>query len=212
MRMSFVLAFQSRLSLYAVTSVFQQRNRLVGVVSDEDMALHYISLRRPGMLFCGDQLEEGDGYSLVARARQLVPDLRVMMILAAPNPDVERAIALKAEVICLDRDVMGPDRSVAFGLMTGCQGKHYVSPQAQEYLTRKLSAEETDATSILSPREKEVMDLMIDGLSDRDIAERIGLSIHTVRGYNKSIRHKYGVKNRLQLASMMLRQSFGLSA
>jgi DNA-binding NarL/FixJ family response regulator len=212
MRLSFVLAFTSRLSLLGMISTFKQRKRLVGVASDEETALHYVKLCRPGMLLCGDQLEEGDGYSLVARARKLVPDLRVVMILNEACPDVERAIALKVEMICLDREVMRPERPVAFGLLAAVQGKHFVSPLAQESLKRVLTAEETDATSILTPTENKVMELMIRGLSDRDIANLLHLSIHTVRDYNKSIRNKFGVKSKLQLAAMMLRTSIGLSA
>ena len=212
MRKTFVLAFGSHLAIMGVFSVFKQRERLIGVVSDEESALHYVKFRRPGMLFCGDQLEEGDGYSLVARAKKLVPDLRVMMILGGAKPDVERAIALKVEMICLDREVMRPERPVAFGLLAAVQGKHFVSPLAQESLKRVLTAEETDATSILTPTENKVMELMIRGLSDRDIANHLHLSIHTVRDYNKSIRNKFGVKSKLQLASMMLRTSMGLSA
>jgi len=210
MRMDFVLAFEVRLSLLGAVSSFKERKHLAGVVSDEESALHYVKHHRPGMLLCGDQLEEGNGYSLVARARDLVPDLRVMMILGAANPDVERAIALKAEVICLDRELMGPEPIVAFGMLAAFQGKHFVSPLAQEILKRVLTAEETDATSMLRPREKEIIDLMICGLSDRDIADFLHLSIHTVRDYNKSIRSKFGVKNKVQLAATMLRNSIGL--
>ena len=90
----FCVGRQSRLGLLGIISFFKHRNRLVGVVSDEESAVHYMKTRRPGMLFCSDQLEEGDSYSLVARARKLLPDLRVMMILSAENPNVERAIAL----------------------------------------------------------------------------------------------------------------------
>ncbi len=212
MRMSFVVAFKSRLSLLGMISTFKQRKRLVGVASDEETALHYVQLCRPGMLLCGDQLQEGDGYSLVARARKLVPDLRVVMILNEPYPDVERAIALKVEVICLDEDMLRPERTVAFGLLTALGGKHFVSPLAQESLKRVLTAEETDATSILTPTEKKVMELMIGGLTDRDIANQLHLSIHTIRDHNKSIRSKFGVKSKLQLASMMLRNSLRLSA
>jgi DNA-binding NarL/FixJ family response regulator len=60
--------------------------------------------------------------------------------------------------------------------------------------------------------ENKVMELMIGGLSDREIAASLQLSFHTIRDYNKSIRNKYGVKSKLQLASIMLRKSIGLSA
>ena len=135
-----------------------------------------------------------------------------MMILSAANPDVERALALKPEVICLDRDILRPGRPVAFGFLSALQGKHFVSPLAQETLKRILTSEETDATSMLSPQEKKVMELMVSGLTDREIADSLILSIHTVRDYSKSIRNKFGVKSKLQLAATILRNSMGLSA
>ena len=210
-RMSFVLAFKSRLSLLGMISIFKNRKRLVGVVSDEETALHYIKLCKPGMLFCGDELEEGDGYSLVARAKDLVPDLLVMMILNAPSPDVERAIALKAQVICLDGDIFTVERIAAFGLLAAIKGKYYVSPLAQKSLNRDLTAAESNATAMLTPTEKKVMEFMLKGLNDREIANSLCLSIHTVRDYNKSIRYKFGVKSKLQLIAVMVRNSFGLS-
>ncbi len=212
MRLKFVLAFESRLSLIGVISLFKDPKNLVGAVTDEGSALHYVKLRRPGMLICGDQLDGGDGFSLVARAKNLVPDLRVMMILVAANPEVERALTLKPEVICLDKDLLEPERTVAFGLLAACQGRHYVSPLAQETLKRDLSAEETDATSILTQKEKKIMDLMISGFRDREIADSLCLSIHTVRDYNKSIRRKFGVKSKVQLAAMIVRRSLGVPA
>jgi hypothetical protein len=63
---------------------------------------------------------------------------------------------------------------------------------------------------MLSPRERKVMELLISGLSDQAIADYMQLSVHTVRDYNKSIRTKCGVKSRMELASMMLRNSIGL--
>ena len=211
-RLKFVLAAKSRLGILGLIACFKHRNRLAGVVSDEETALHYVKLHRPGMLFCTDQLEEGDSYSLVARARALVPDLRVMMIMCTANPNVERAIALKIEMICLEEDILTPELPVAYGLITAFQGKHFVTPRAQKLLNRALSSEETDATSMLTPKEKTIMELMIRGLSDQAIADHLHLSIHTVRDYNKSIRSKFGVKTRMELAAMKLRTSFGFPA
>jgi DNA-binding NarL/FixJ family response regulator len=191
-RLKFVLAFESRLSLIGIISSFKEPKNLVGVVTDEETALHYVKRCRPGMLFCSDQLDGGDGFTLVARAKNLVPDLRVMMILVAANPEVERALTLKPEVICLDKDLLEPNRTVAFGLLAACQGRHYVSPLAQ--------------------KKKKIMDLMISGFSDQEIADSPCLSIHTVRDYNKSIRRKFGVKSKVQLAAMIVRRSLGLPA
>ena len=56
------------------------------------------------------------------------------------------------------------------------------------------------------------MELMVSGSTDQEIADSLRLSIHTVRDYNKSIRNKFGVKSKVQLAAMMVRHSLGHSA
>ena len=53
---------------------------------------------------------------------------------------------------------------------------------------------------LLSSREEEVRQLIAQGLSDRDIAERLGLSVHTVKKHGQHIRRKLNVANRTQLA------------
>ena len=56
----------------------------------------------------------------------------------------------------------------------------------------------------LTQREKDILILMLKGASDREIAEQLLISIHTVKEYGKSIRRKYQVKSRLQLISALL--------
>jgi hypothetical protein len=67
MRMNFVLAFKSRLSLLGMISIFKQHKRLVGVASDEETVLHYVQLCRPGMLLCGDP--DGRDYNKSIRSK-----------------------------------------------------------------------------------------------------------------------------------------------
>jgi predicted ATPase/DNA-binding CsgD family transcriptional regulator len=52
-----------------------------------------------------------------------------------------------------------------------------------------------------SSRELEVLQLLSDGLSNREIAEKLYLSIETVKWYNKQMFHKLGVNNRIQAAN-----------
>jgi DNA-binding CsgD family transcriptional regulator len=56
----------------------------------------------------------------------------------------------------------------------------------------------------LTPREREVAVLVVDGLADREIAERLYLSRHTVSQYVKRIYHKLGVESRVALTRLLL--------
>jgi DNA-binding CsgD family transcriptional regulator len=56
----------------------------------------------------------------------------------------------------------------------------------------------------LTPRERDVAVLVVDGLADREIAERLYLSRHTVSQYVKRIYHKLGVGSRVALTRLLL--------
>ncbi|MER8184789.1 LuxR C-terminal-related transcriptional regulator [Kitasatospora sp. NPDC094015] len=55
-------------------------------------------------------------------------------------------------------------------------------------------------SAVLTPREREVTRWAATGRSNPEIADRLGLSCHTVTGYLKSAMHKLGVRNRVELA------------
>ena len=64
--------------------------------------------------------------------------------------------------------------------------------------------EETDEFVYLTKREKEVIGLIADGLSSKEIAEKLFLSIFTVKNHRKNILHKLGFKNSGQLIKYVL--------
>ncbi len=55
-------------------------------------------------------------------------------------------------------------------------------------------------------RELEVLDLLVDGYSNKDIARELVISIHTTKAHVSSIYKKYGVTNRVQAVSKTLEQ------
>ncbi len=56
----------------------------------------------------------------------------------------------------------------------------------------------------LSPREQEVVRLLFDGLGNREIAEALGLSLNTVKGYLKLLTRKMGTGSRMGILSCLL--------
>ena len=198
MRLKFVFAIAPRLSLAFVCSLVRRPNLVVGAVTGEEAALGYIARERPGMLICSDLLEEGNGYSLVRRARTLVADLRVVMVMQSPTPDVRQAKDLKIEGIFCNSDIGKPTFSGMRAVIAACMGKTHLSPDAEHRLLEQGGTDE-DPNLRLTPREGEILDLMIQGCSDRQIAEQLQLTYETARTYGKTVRRKLGAKSRLEL-------------
>jgi DNA-binding CsgD family transcriptional regulator len=61
----------------------------------------------------------------------------------------------------------------------------------------------------LTPREEEILELIIQGCSDRQIAEQLQLTYETARTYGKTVRRKLGVKSRMELVGRSMNLLLG---
>jgi DNA-binding NarL/FixJ family response regulator len=83
------------------------------------------------------------------------------------------------------------------------QGKTYYSPQVKEAIIRGYSKEKSktfkvmdeDRQLILTPREKEVIQLVIKGFSSSEVAEQLDLSYHTITSHRKNLNAKLGTSS-----------------
>ncbi len=75
----------------------------------------------------------------------------------------------------------------------------------EEYLRRVGRGEERSSYETLTPREREVIQLIGEGCTNQEIAEKLGLSIHTVQTHRVHIMNKLGLHNRAQLVSYAAR-------
>jgi two-component system response regulator NreC len=202
MRLSFVIAMKSHLGLLAIVRSFANPNFISGIASTEEEAYRRILQTNPGMLICSDQMVEGNGFSLCRRATQTVGDLRVLMVLTHPDADTHRALASGATAVVCEEDFLSPELEVMQSLLAAANNKAYVSIRARGRLRQQQMLVESPQS--LTQREKDILILMLKGVTDREIAEHLLISIHTVKEYGKSIRRKYQVKTRLQLISALL--------
>jgi DNA-binding NarL/FixJ family response regulator len=80
------------------------------------------------------------------------------------------------------------------------RGKRYISADIAHALTQRQVARDGDASNGLSAREFEVLRMLVQGLTVRDIAEAMGLNAKTVANHQSTIKQKLGVETAVQLA------------
>lgn len=76
-----------------------------------------------------------------------------------------------------------------------------------EFGTLLLPPQPSFAASLeaqLAPRQRQVLELLLEGLADKEIAERLGISRHTVNQYTKQIYRRFGVTSRAVLTARLL--------
>lgn len=161
---------------------------------------------RPDVLLL--DLSMGDnGLDAIEAVRGKSPETRLVVLTASDAvTDIETA---------LDRGVAGYVLKGATGgeiidaIKTIVSGQVFVSPRALSRMviaSRKEVAAGTSALKTLSARERDVLELLGQGLSNREISLRFGIAEKSVKFHVTNIFAKLGVRNRVQ-AAMILRNN-----
>jgi two-component system, NarL family, nitrate/nitrite response regulator NarL len=157
-------------------------------------------------------LEGEDSLNLAERVRTELPVVRVIIMDLLPVHEdlVEFVTAGVAGFIVKDAtldDLVGTIRSVAGGniILPPEMTSTLFSQIVEEAMVRGLEgvAEATD----LTPRERKVVSLIGDGLSNKAIARQLDISPHTVKSHVRNVMDKLALHSRLQIASYLHKAS-----
>ena len=146
------------------------------------------------------QLPNLSGVECVAKLKELMPTLKAIMVTVYEDPDrIFRALRAGASGYLLKRstpeEVLNAMREVQHGggAMSGEIARKVIGYfQAQ--------AATTAAVDDLTPREREVLELVVHGLSNKEISDRLSVTIAAVRWHLKHIYQKLHVHSRTEAA------------
>lgn len=202
-------AARSHLALLALAQALPSPSLLKGLVTTQSEALRCLADHQAGLLICSDQLEQGNGFALVAEALREVPELRVLMILSERPPNGRRAVQVGCHAVMMEAELGSGSQPLNQALKAATSGLPYRSAAVERLLAEPADATNEASMAHLTPREEEVLTLIISGCTDREIAQRLCLSPQTVRGYSKDIRRKFGARSRVELLGKALRKALG---
>lgn len=145
------------------------------------------------------------------QARSLVSDIHTILILDGPPEELVAAGLSKADGVLREADAFGVDQPLLTMFRSLGKGERYRSPSVLAALEAASLQRQPwrDGPPELTRRELEILALLVQGLGDRDIAERLAISYETARSRGKALRRKLGVSTRAQVVAKALQ--FGLA-
>jgi two-component system, NarL family, response regulator DevR len=203
---SVALIDDNRLARRGLTSILSNLPdiQVVAAVSDADVSS--LAAMKPDVVLLGLGPGNAHDLALVERVRMEVPDARIIAIGLLPDDEglldvVQAGVSGFALAEATPDDLLGAIRSVVSG--------HNVLPHQ---VTGALFAEIADdgapaagpkATEgvQLTPRQREVIELISEGMSNKKIAAELHISVHTVKSHIRHIMKKLDLNTRLQISA-----------
>ncbi len=176
---------------------------VVGEAGDGQAALEIVQLTRPHVILMDIGLPVMNGLDATRMIKQIDPGARVIMVTShADEQDIFAAFAAGADGYCV-KDT--PSDQLVMAIRSVQEGAIWIDPRIASKVLRAHSGAHP-ADPPLTGRELDVLRLLVDGLSNHKIAERLCLSVETVRTHVRHITEKLAVSDRTQAAVKALRK------
>ncbi|TXS00581.1 DNA-binding response regulator [Streptomyces sp. col6] len=177
---------------------------VVGEAATAEQALARGPALRPDVAVLDVRLPDGDGITVCRELRSAMPDLACLMLTSFDDEDALIDAIMAGAAGYVLKQINGSD--LVSAIRTVATGQSMLDPATTARLMRSLRSPEApkspedERLSGLSERELAVLELIGEGLTNRQIAERLYLSEKTVKNHISRLLGKLGVERRVQAA------------
>lgn len=180
---------------------------VAGEAADGDETLRLAAQLRPDVLLLDLKLPRLDGVGVLRRLPEQSAGTRALVLTSAADK-AEVALALQAGAAGFLYKDVDPDALVR-AIRSVHDGHTLLAAEVADMLSARSAGHPTSGIGALTSREREVLALLADGQSNREIASTLRVSEKTVKTHVSSVLAKLGVADRTQAAVLAVRQAGG---
>lgn len=186
--------------------------KVVAEASNVKEALKHLENVKPNIVMTDLSMPNGSGFDFIKSVTANYPEIKVVVL----SMHVEEAYIRKA----IELGVSGymPKDISKYELVEAIQsvsrGEMYFSSTVSKVMMNNMvkkvrkSEQAAQATAKLTQREKEIVKLILDGMSSPEIAEKLFISHRTVENHRANIMNKLKVRNTIELVKKVLENEF----
>lgn len=175
---------------------------VIGEAATAEQALVRVPALRPDVAVLDVRLPDGDGVTVCRELRSTMPDLACLMLTSFDDEEALLDSIMAGAAGYVLKQIQGSDLVTA--VRTVARGQSLLDASATTKLMARLRggqpAEEPEMLPGLTDREREILDLIGEGLTNRQIGQRLYLAEKTVKNHISRLLAKLGVERRVQAA------------
>jgi DNA-binding NarL/FixJ family response regulator len=175
----------------------------VGVANTLEEGRRLVAENAPDVLLLDQGMPDGDGVSAIPELLAMQPKMRIV-VLTANSTDAILVRAIEngaAGFVAKNRSL----KEVLSAVRAAASGEAVISSELLARLLPRLTGESQKRHEELTERERDVLVLLAEGLTNVAIAERLVVSVHTVRNHVANLSSKLGAHSKLEALSIAVR-------
>ncbi len=175
---------------------------LVGEAENGNEALHLCSEVQPDVILMDMVMPGMDGVATTQAILERYPNIRVIALTSFQEGSLVEEALQAGAISYMLKDAAVDELADAIRL--ACSGQSTLAPAAAQALAQKATRS-PDQGFDLTDRQLEVLALIVEGLSNAQIAERLTISLPTARFHVSTILSKLGATNRAEAAALAVK-------
>jgi DNA-binding NarL/FixJ family response regulator len=177
---------------------------VVGEAGTADQALARVPALRPDVAVLDVRLHDGDGITVCRELRSRMPELACLMLTSFTDDEALFDAVMAGAAGYVLKQIHGSD--LVGAVRTVAAGESLLDPRSTAQMLHRLREKpREDPLAALTDQERRILELIGDGLTNRQIGERLFLAEKTVKNYVSSIFTKLDMRRRTQAATFITR-------
>ncbi len=171
---------------------------VVGEAGTAEEAYGRIPATTPDVAVLDVRLPDGDGIEVCRDIRSRHPEIQCLILTSFADDEALLSAIMAGAAGYLLKQVKGTD--LVGGIRRVGSGESLLDPALTERVLERLRSPEDDELASLTTQERRILDLIAEGLTNRQIGERMYLAEKTVKNYVSNLLSKLGMSRRTEAA------------
>jgi DNA-binding NarL/FixJ family response regulator len=202
-----LLADDHALILHGVRSTLESQFEIVGEVSDGKSLVQAAEALRPDVIVLDISMPVLNGFEAAQRIREILPAARLVFLSQHLDPAyLRQALKIGASAYVLKSQSADELQQALAAVM---RGQTHISPAFGEQVIANLwnrSKELSNESADLTTRQREILQLIVEGRANKEIADLLAVSVKTVEFHRARLMNKLGVHSAAQLAKVAVQR------